>query len=150
VHTGRSEQSETVDAEPGHPASGAKTPGADPGRIAVTVGDQGVSVPSDGAAAIEAGGGACKKTECAATCEIVNQRGLHARAAARFVRTAETFEASVKVFNRGQEVSGHSIMGLMMLAAGQGSRIRIICDGRQAGDALEALKALIAAGFDEG
>ncbi|MBB4266910.1 HPr family phosphocarrier protein [Roseospira visakhapatnamensis] len=85
----------------------------------------------------------------AATCEIVNQRGLHARAAARFVRTAEVFEATVTVFNRGQEVSGHSIMGLMMLAAGQGSCIRIVCDGRQARDALAALTTLIAAGFDE-
>lgn len=85
----------------------------------------------------------------AATCEIINQRGLHARAAARFVRTAEAFDATVTVFSRGQEVSGHSIMGLMMLAAGQGSCIRIVCDGRQARDALVALTTLVAAGFNE-
>ncbi|MQX35728.1 HPr family phosphocarrier protein [Roseospira navarrensis] len=80
---------------------------------------------------------------------MINQRGLHARAAARFVKTVERFNASVKVFSRGQEVSGHSIMGLMMLAAGPGTVIRIVCDGAQARDVLEALQALIADRFDE-
>ncbi|SDD64813.1 HPr family phosphocarrier protein [Rhodospira trueperi] len=84
-----------------------------------------------------------------ADCTIVNQRGLHARAAARFVKTAERFDASVKVFSRGQEVSGHSIMGLMMLAAGTGSTIHVVCEGREASEALTALRELVAGGFHE-
>ena len=85
----------------------------------------------------------------AATCSIVNERGLHARAAARFVKTVDLFDAQVAVFNRGQEVSGHSIMGLMMLAAGPGSTVRIVCTGPQAAEALAALEDLIARHFDE-
>jgi phosphocarrier protein len=84
-----------------------------------------------------------------ADCEIVNQRGLHARAAAKFVKTADRFDAAVKVFSRGQEVSGHSIMGLMMLAAGPGTIIRVVCEGAQAQAALDDIRALIAGGFDE-
>jgi len=84
-----------------------------------------------------------------ANCEIVNQRGLHARAAARFVKTVDRFDATVKVFSRGQEVSGHSIMGLMMLAAGTGTVIRIVCEGPQAQEALDAVRTLIADRFDE-
>jgi len=86
---------------------------------------------------------------CAATCRIVNQRGLHARAAARFVKTVERFDASVSVFSRGQEVSGHSIMGLMMLAAGPGTDVRVVCRGPQATEALSALESLIAGHFGE-
>jgi len=84
-----------------------------------------------------------------ANCEIVNQRGLHARAAARFVKTVDRFDATVKVFSRGQEVSGHSIMGLMMLAAGTGTVIRIVCEGPQAQEVLDAVRTLIADRFDE-
>lgn len=86
---------------------------------------------------------------CAATCRIVNQRGLHARAAARFVKTVERFDASVSVFSRGQEVSGHSIMGLMMLAAGPGTDVRVVCKGPQATEALAALESLICGHFGE-
>ena len=85
----------------------------------------------------------------AATCRIINQRGLHARAAARFVKTVERFDAAVSVFSRGQEVSGHSIMGLMMLAAGPGSEVRIVCQGPQAAEVLAALESLIAGHFGE-
>lgn len=80
---------------------------------------------------------------------IVNRRGLHARAAARFVKLAGEFEADVTVSKDGAEVSGLSIMGLMMLAAAPGTQIGISATGKQAEDAVEAIAALIAAGFDE-
>lgn len=80
---------------------------------------------------------------------IVNQRGLHARAAAKFVQTSEIFEARVGVTRNGQTVSGRSIMGLMMLAAATGTQINITADGAQANDVIDALKSLVEAGFDE-
>ena len=80
---------------------------------------------------------------------IANKRGLHARAAAKFVRTAGQFDAVVRVSFKGQEVSGLSIMGLMMLAAGIGSTIELSCSGRQAADALAALSALVDGKFGE-
>jgi phosphocarrier protein HPr len=80
---------------------------------------------------------------------IVNQRGLHARAAARFVKLAATFDAEVTVERHGQSVGGQSIMGLMMLAAGIGSDITIGARGREAEAALDALTELVRRGFDE-
>lgn len=80
---------------------------------------------------------------------IVNQRGLHARAAAKFVRTAEEFDGEVTVTGRGQSVSGRSIMGLMMLAAGPGTTISLSATGAEAEPLLDALCALIASGFHE-
>jgi phosphocarrier protein len=80
---------------------------------------------------------------------IGNKRGLHARAAAKFVRTASQFDSIVRVSFKGQEVSGLSIMGLMMLAAGIGSEIELACSGRQAGDAMAALSALVEGKFGE-
>ena len=80
---------------------------------------------------------------------IVNQRGLHARAAARFVREAERFEAMIEVSNGDISVAGTSIMGLMMLAAGIGSEIRLSARGADAARALDALARLVADGFDE-
>ncbi len=80
---------------------------------------------------------------------IANKRGLHARAAAKFVRTAGQFDAIVRVSFKGQEVSGLSIMGLMMLAAGIGSSVEVICSGRQAADAMTALSALVEGKFGE-
>lgn len=80
---------------------------------------------------------------------IGNKRGLHARAAAKFVRTAGQFDAAVRVSFKGQEVSGLSIMGLMMLAAGIGSSIELICSGRQAPEAMTALAALVEGKFGE-
>ncbi len=80
---------------------------------------------------------------------IANKRGLHARAAAKFVRTAGQFDAAVRVSFKGQEVSGLSIMGLMMLAAGIGSQIELACSGRQASDAMAALSALVESKFGE-
>lgn len=81
--------------------------------------------------------------------EICNQKGLHARAAARFVKTASQFEAEVTVRKNGTSVSGRSIMGLMMLAAASGTVIEIAATGRDAASAVEALARLIECKFDE-
>lgn len=75
--------------------------------------------------------------------KIKNVRGLHARAAAAFVRVAEDFDAEITVGRDGQEVSGHSIMGLMMLGAARGSEIEVSCAGAQAKEALKALEKLV-------
>ncbi len=83
------------------------------------------------------------------TVTILNQRGLHARAAAKFVKLAGTFDADVLVQKDGTEVSGLSIMGLMMLAAGPGCEIELSASGAQAGPAVEALAALVADKFEE-
>jgi phosphocarrier protein HPr len=80
---------------------------------------------------------------------IANKRGLHARAAAKFVRTAGQFDAAIRVSFKGQEVSGLSIMGLMMLAAGIGSEIELTCAGLQAAQAMDALSALVDGKFGE-
>lgn len=80
---------------------------------------------------------------------IVNRRGLHARAAARFVKVAEQFAADVQVAKDDMLVSATSIMGLMMLAAAAGSSLEITARGREAKAALEALAKLVASGFDE-
>jgi phosphocarrier protein len=80
---------------------------------------------------------------------IVNRLGLHARPAAMFVRIASRHRAEIWVSKEGEEVNGKSIMGLMMLAAGQGSKLRIRCDGPDADKAMEELQELIKAGFNE-
>ena len=80
---------------------------------------------------------------------IVNRKGLHARASARFVKCAESFEASVTVSRDGQTVGGTSIMGLMMLAAGPGSTLHITAEGPDGPEALAALVELVEAGFGE-
>lgn len=80
---------------------------------------------------------------------IVNKRGLHARASARFVQLAETFDAEMTVSRDGLSVGGQSIMGLMMLAAGLGSTIEIAAKGREAEAALDAIAKLVADKFGE-
>jgi len=80
---------------------------------------------------------------------IVNSRGLHARAAAKFAQTAGGFEAEILVTRGEQEVSGLSIMGLMMLAAAPGSDIELNATGPDAAAAIDALAALIADKFEE-
>jgi phosphocarrier protein len=80
---------------------------------------------------------------------IRNKKGLHARASAKFVKCAETFDAVVNVTRDGQTVGGISIMGLMMLAAGQGTTICIEAQGPQAHEALVALTELVENGFGE-
>jgi phosphocarrier protein HPr len=81
--------------------------------------------------------------------EIVNKRGLHARASAKFVKMASTFDAEVTVSKDGQTVDARSIMGLMMLAAGPGVSIEIQAEGAEAEPALDALAKLVADRFDE-
>jgi phosphocarrier protein len=81
--------------------------------------------------------------------EICNSKGLHARAAARFCKTAEQFEAEILVKRGDTEVSGRSIMGLMMLAAAQGTSIEISVAGSDADAAMDALCTLVANRFDE-
>ena len=81
--------------------------------------------------------------------EIVNKKGLHARASAKFVQHAETFDAAIIVSHRGETVGGTSIMGLMMLAAGIGSTISIKATGKDAAKAVEDLYALVADRFGE-
>ena len=83
------------------------------------------------------------------SCTICNQKGLHARAAARFVKTAALFDADVWVRKNGTAVSGRSIMGLMMLAAAAGAVIEISATGRDAATAVETLARLIECKFDE-
>ena len=80
---------------------------------------------------------------------IVNRLGLHARPAAMFVRIASRHRSEIWVSKEGEEVNGKSIMGLMMLAAGQGSKLRIRCEGLDAEKAMEELEALINAKFNE-
>ncbi len=83
------------------------------------------------------------------TLSIINQRGLHARAAAKFVNCAERFEAEIFVTRQGLEVPGRSIMGLMMLAAAPGTEIEVRATGADAAEAIAALAALTENKFDE-
>lgn len=80
---------------------------------------------------------------------IRNRKGLHARASARFVKCVESFKAEVRVTREGQTVQGASIMGLMMLGAGQGNPVLIETEGEDARAALDALTALVESGFGE-
>ncbi|MBP7650553.1 MAG: HPr family phosphocarrier protein [Phenylobacterium sp.] len=81
--------------------------------------------------------------------EIINKRGLHARASAKFVKMASTFDAEVTVSKDGHTVDARSIMGLMMLAAGPGASIQIEAEGAEAQAALDALEQLVTNRFDE-
>lgn len=81
---------------------------------------------------------------------IVNERGLHARAAAKFVKLVDGFDATVTVERNGTTVDGRSIMGLMMLAAGPGTELHLCAAGAEAEAAITALSDLIGRGFDEG
>ena len=80
---------------------------------------------------------------------IVNQKGLHARASAKFVQTVERFDADVRVTRGNETVGGTSIMGLMMLAAGPGTSITIEASGSQAAEVVDALAALVSGRFTE-
>jgi phosphocarrier protein HPr len=80
---------------------------------------------------------------------IRNKRGLHARASAKFVQLAETFDAEITVTKGEQSVGGTSIMGLMMLAAAPGCEIEVKASGSEAGAALDAVCALVSDGFGE-
>jgi phosphocarrier protein len=93
--------------------------------------------------------GAPPTAEQNASLEIRNRLGLHARAAVLLVQTANRFEAEVAISKDGQSVNGRSIMGIMMLAAEQGSTIDVTTSGPQAAEALEAIRELVEAGFHE-
>lgn len=83
------------------------------------------------------------------TITIRNQRGLHARAASKFVKLAGQFDADITVSKDGQSVSGRSIMGLMMLAAGIGTTVDVACEGADANTAMDAIAHLIDDKFGE-
>ncbi|MDP9005129.1 MAG: HPr family phosphocarrier protein [Verrucomicrobiota bacterium] len=80
---------------------------------------------------------------------IINRLGLHARPAARFVRIASRYRCEIWVEKEGEQINGKSIMGLMMLAAGQGSKLLVRCEGPDADKAMEEIERLIAAKFNE-
>jgi phosphocarrier protein len=80
---------------------------------------------------------------------VLNKLGIHARPAAMFVRTVSKFSCSILVEKDGEQVNGKSIMGLMMLAAGPGSKITVYCEGDDAHQALAEVEALIKRKFDE-
>jgi len=80
---------------------------------------------------------------------ICNQKGLHARASAKFVQTVEKFDAEVRVSRCGETVGGTSIMGLMMLAAGPGTSITVTATGKESAEVLAALEALVNSRFGE-
>ena len=84
-----------------------------------------------------------------ATVGICNTRGLHARASAKFVKLASSFESEVQVMRDGATVDARSIMGLLMLGAGNGSSIDISADGPDAQEAIDALSELVATRFGE-
>jgi len=81
--------------------------------------------------------------------EIVNRAGMHARPAAEFVKVAGRYSAEIRVEKDGLEVNGKSIMGVLMLAAEHGSRLRLSARGADAADALDALSQLVGGGFEE-
>ncbi len=81
--------------------------------------------------------------------EIINEKGLHARASAKFVEVVEAHDASARVSRDGMSVSGDSIMGLLMLAAAKGSSIHVTTEGPEAEALAGALKALVADRFGE-
>jgi phosphocarrier protein HPr len=81
--------------------------------------------------------------------QIRNALGLHARAAARFVRLASQFRSQVKVERNGRVMDGKSILGMLLLAASKGTRLRLLVDGEDAAQAAEALADLVSSGFGE-
>jgi len=97
----------------------------------------------------QAASGSSGAQPLSAIATIRNKRGLHARAAAKFVQVSGGFKAAINVSKGTQTVSGNSIMGLMMLAAGPGCEIEISASGADAQAALDAITALIDAKFDE-
>ena len=98
----------------------------------------------------EAEAGRDKDGQIVRTIRIVNKRGLHARASAKFVQCVEQFDAEISVSREDYTVGGTSIMGLMMLAAANGAEITVTARGPQAREAIEAIEVLVADRFGEG
>jgi phosphocarrier protein HPr len=90
-----------------------------------------------------------KEETAAASLEIVNKKGLHARASAKFAQTCERFNATITVTRGAETVGGTSIMGLMMLAAATGTTIKVEATGSEASAAIAALTKLVESGFGE-
>ena len=90
-----------------------------------------------------------KEETATAVLKIVNKKGLHARASAKFVQTVEKFNAAVRVTRGSETVGGTSIMGLMMLAAGPGTSVTVSAKGPEAQAAIDAIAALVADKFNE-
>ncbi|HVT10421.1 MAG TPA: HPr family phosphocarrier protein [Polyangia bacterium] len=82
--------------------------------------------------------------------QVRNRLGMHARAAVRFVQTANGYKSEVKVVKDGQEANGKSIMGLLTLVAAHGVAMKLVCEGEDAEQAVTALADLVASGFGEG
>ena len=82
--------------------------------------------------------------------DIENEKGLHARASARFVETVESYDAAATVSRDGMVVSGDSIMGLLMLGAARGTQIEVATTGAQADDLAQAIRELVTGKFGEG
>jgi phosphocarrier protein HPr len=80
---------------------------------------------------------------------VINKLGIHARPAALFVKLANRFSCNILVTKAGEQVNGKSIMGLMMLAAGPGSKLLVLCEGEDCHEALDEIEALIQRKFDE-
>jgi phosphocarrier protein len=83
------------------------------------------------------------------TITVINKLGIHARPAALFAKTANKFKSDIFVEKDGETINAKSIMGLMMLAAGPGSKLLVICQGADAAQALQAIEELIASKFSE-
>lgn len=81
--------------------------------------------------------------------KIVNRLGLHARAAAKLVHLAGRYESDIRLLRDGEEVDAKSILGILLLAAAQGSELRVRCDGLDEKEAVDAITTLIANGFEE-
>ncbi len=82
--------------------------------------------------------------------DIINKLGLHARASAKFVTCASRYSSEIQLARKDQQVNGKSIMGIMMLAAGQGARLTLIVNGADEANAVEALENLVKNRFEEG
>ena len=87
--------------------------------------------------------------KCSKELTILNALGMHARPSARFVKISNRFKSEIWVEKDGEQVNGKSIMGLMMLAAGQGSKLRVTAEGPDAEKAIEEIETLVQAHFDE-
>ncbi len=90
-----------------------------------------------------------EETKVTKQIEIINQLGMHARPCSKFVKLAGQFKSEVWVEKDGEQVNGKSIMGLMMLASGNGSILSVTCDGPDASQALAAIEKLVSSKFDE-
>lgn len=87
--------------------------------------------------------------KCCKDLVILNRLGMHARPSAQFVKVSSRFKSEIWVEKDGEQVNGKSIMGLMMLAAGQGSRLRVTAEGPDAQTALQDIETLVQSRFDE-